>query len=67
MFYLQFERGSRDAYIRLFSDNNILIEKISTLDSDRVKLDSETKNLTFNTVALLTEKETYYFVFDFGM
>lgn len=44
----------------------MLIESVPVNDENRVNLDTNSATLTFYTTAVLTEKEIYYFIFDFG-
>ncbi|XP_052774203.1 uncharacterized protein LOC128212867 isoform X2 [Mya arenaria] len=63
----KFTRATRQSFINLYSDNNILMENIPASNRERVTLNQNNRTLTFYTTTILTEKQTYYFTFDFGI
>lgn len=62
----QFERPSRQTYIRLYDGKDELVEKIDASDVTSVVMDFTEKKLQFSTSTSLIEKEEYYFLLDFG-
>ncbi|XP_053382685.1 uncharacterized protein LOC123560350 [Mercenaria mercenaria] len=60
-------RATRPTYIRLYNRSGHQQEQIDASDSYSVTIDSNKNQISFTSSTTLIEKETYYFLFDFGI